>query len=87
MRCGAECGTLTLGLREVTLLNTGLEGAVEQRVEHGVGSSDLVVGLDILLQALTAIEKVMLEFVLSQCGLSHPKPESRWLHASPVRGA
>lgn len=55
-RSRAESRTLTLGLLEVTLLNTGLEGAVEQRVEHGVGGSDLVVGLYVLLQALTAVE-------------------------------
>lgn len=49
---------LTLGLDKDTLVDTGLQGAVEQRVEHGVGGGvDVVVGLDILLQALTAIPK------------------------------
>lgn len=47
---------LTLGLQEHALLNTGLEGAVEEGVEHGVGSVDVVVGLDILLQALATMD-------------------------------
>jgi hypothetical protein len=45
---------LTLGLLENTLLATGLQRLVEKRVEHVVGDIDLVVGLDILLQGLTA---------------------------------
>lgn len=49
---------LTLGLNEDTLVYTGLEGTVEEGVEHGVAGIELVVGLDILLQALTAA-KVM----------------------------
>lgn len=39
----------------MTLLDTSLEGTVEERVKHAVGGSDLVVGLDVLLQALAAI--------------------------------
>lgn len=50
----------TLGLQEDTLLNTTLEGAVEEGVEHGVGGVDVVVGLDVLLQALAAVEGTML---------------------------
>ena len=46
---------LTLGLLEDALLNTRLQGLVEQGVEHVVGGSDVVVGLDILLEALTAV--------------------------------
>jgi hypothetical protein len=45
----------TLWLSKDALLDTGSEGTVEQRVEHGVGG-DLVVGADILLQGGTAGE-------------------------------
>jgi hypothetical protein len=45
----------TLWLSEDTLLNARLQGSVEQRVKHGVGSRDLVVGLDILLEGDTAV--------------------------------
>jgi hypothetical protein len=38
-------------LSEDTLLDTRLERAVEQRVEHVVVGRDLVVGLDILLES------------------------------------
>ncbi len=48
--------TRTLGLSEDTLLDTRLESAVEQRVEHVVGGGDLVVGLDILLEGDAAIQ-------------------------------
>lgn len=48
--------THTLWLSEDTLLDTRLEGAVEQRVEHGVGCSDLVVGLDVLLEGDAAMQ-------------------------------
>jgi hypothetical protein len=41
--------THTLWLSEDTLLDTRLKSTVEQRIEHGVGGGDLVVGLDILL--------------------------------------
>lgn len=50
-----RCARLTLGLKEVTLLHTSLEGTVEEGVEHAVGGSDLVVGLDVLLQALATM--------------------------------
>jgi len=49
--------TRTLWLSEDTLLDTRLESAVEQRVEHGVGCGDLVVGLDILLEGDAAVQK------------------------------
>jgi hypothetical protein len=49
----------TLGLGEVTLLNAGLQGLVEQRVELSLGcGGDLVVGLDVFLDGLTASENV-----------------------------
>ena len=44
----------TLRLLEDTLLNTGLQGLVEQRVEHVVRDVQGVVGLDVLLEGLTA---------------------------------
>jgi hypothetical protein len=47
---------LTLGLSEFLLLDTGLDGLVELGVESGRRrDGDLVVGLDILLDRLTAI--------------------------------
>jgi hypothetical protein len=46
----------TLWLSEDTLLDTRLESAVEQRVEHGVGCRDLVVGLDVLLESDAAVQ-------------------------------
>lgn len=49
---GASRGTLGLG--EEALFNTGLEGLVEERIEHVVRNVQSVVGLDILLQRLTA---------------------------------
>jgi len=48
--------TRTLWLSEDTLLDTRLEGAVEQRVEHVVGRGDLVVGLDVLLEGDAAMQ-------------------------------
>lgn len=50
---------LTLGLDKDTLVYTGLEGTVEEGVEHGVAGIELVVGLDILLQALTAVNDML----------------------------
>jgi hypothetical protein len=44
-------------LSEDTLLNTRFEGSVKQRVEHGVGGGDLVVGLDVFLEGDTAMRK------------------------------
>jgi hypothetical protein len=47
----------TLGAREVTLLLTRGDGAVDMALEGGVGHvADLVVGLDVLLDGLTAVE-------------------------------
>jgi hypothetical protein len=43
----------TLGLSEVALLNTGLDGLVELSIESGLGSDvDLVVRRDVLLDSL-----------------------------------
>ena len=44
-------------MSEDTLLDTRLERAVEQRVEHVVVGRDLVVGLDILLESDAAGQK------------------------------
>jgi hypothetical protein len=49
--------TRTLWLSKDTLLDTRLERAVEQRVEHVVVGRDLVVGLDILLECDAAARK------------------------------
>lgn len=59
----SECGewtrqrrAQTFGLREVALLNTSLQGLVEQGVELGLGGDgDVVVCLDILLDSLSAV--------------------------------
>lgn len=67
---------LTLGLDEDSLVDTGLEGTVEEGVEHGVGLGlNVVVGLHVLLEALSAVGR-MLALVLS-----HIEAESRWPHA------
>lgn len=52
--------TLTLGLGEFILLNSGLDSLVELRVKDTLGSDvDLVVSLNILLDSLTtAIGKI-----------------------------
>lgn len=44
----------TLWLSKDTLLDTRLQRAVEQRVEHSIGSVDLIVRLDIFLESNTA---------------------------------
>ena len=44
----------TLGLLKETLLDTRLQGLVEERVEHAVTNIDGVVGPDILLEGLPA---------------------------------
>jgi hypothetical protein len=45
---------LTLGLSELALLNTGLDGLVELSIEGGLRSDvDLVVRRDVLLDSLT----------------------------------
>lgn len=52
----------TLGLSKDALLNASLQGLVEERVEHVVrDSAQVVVGLDILLQGLTAGAIAVLE--------------------------
>jgi hypothetical protein len=48
---------LTLWLTELALLNTCLQGLVEQRIEHLIGSIDVVVGLDVLLESNTAVRR------------------------------
>lgn len=45
----------TLGLLKDALVNTSLQGLVEQRVEHLVRDVDGVVRLDILLELLTTM--------------------------------
>ena len=45
-----KMATRTLWLSEDTLLDTSLEGSVEQRIEHGICGVDLVVGSNILLE-------------------------------------
>jgi hypothetical protein len=48
---------LTLGTRELALLLTRLNGAVDVGLESLIGKVvDLVVGLDVLLDSLTAVE-------------------------------
>lgn len=53
--------TRTLGLLEDTLLNAVLERFVEERVEHVLRDADGVVGLDVLLQRLSAAAISVLE--------------------------
>lgn len=49
---------LTLGLAELSLLNASLDGLVELRVERGLRrDGDLVVGLHVFLDRLTAATK------------------------------
>ena len=57
----AQCKSLlttkdghTLWLDEISLLDAGLQGLVEEIVEHVIGDSDVVVGLDVLLEGWTA---------------------------------
>lgn len=50
-----QCERLTLWLTELALLDTRLQGPVEENIEHLIGSIDVVVGLDIFLQSNTAI--------------------------------
>jgi hypothetical protein len=44
-------------LSELSLLNSDLKSLVEESIKHLIGGSDLVVGLDILLQSRTAVPK------------------------------
>jgi hypothetical protein len=48
-------------LSENTLLNTCLQGTVEERIEHGVGGGDVVVGANVLLDLHTAVPKLVLK--------------------------
>lgn len=53
---------LTLGLGEVTLLDTGLDGLVEHAIKGSLSSRrDLVVGLNIFLDGLAAVTSVSFE--------------------------
>lgn len=46
----------TLGLLKVTLLDARLQGFVEERVELSLGGDgDVVVGLDVLFDSLSAV--------------------------------
>lgn len=54
-------GEPTLGLLEDTLLNTSLQGLVEERVEHVLGDGDVVVLANILLELLSAGTIAVLE--------------------------
>lgn len=55
----------TLGLLEGALVDTRLQGLVEERIEHVVADiGEVVVGLDILLEGLTAGWRVSDMFVL-----------------------
>jgi hypothetical protein len=47
----------TLWLSEDSLVNTSLQGTVEQRVEHSTLGDTLVVGLDILLESDAAMRQ------------------------------
>jgi hypothetical protein len=59
---GLGCATeikLTLGLKEITLLNTDLDRLVELAIKGILGSRrKLVVGLDVFLDRLTAVMKI-----------------------------
>ena len=59
----------TLWLFKNTLFNTGPQRLVEERVKHGVGDRQVVVGLDKLLQRLArrAIAILELKCVLALC--------------------
>merc|ERR1712000_747938 len=48
--CELGSSGASLWLSKDTLLDTGLQGSVEQRIEHGICGVDLVVGSDILLE-------------------------------------
>lgn len=65
---GAARGALGLG--KDALFDAGLEGLVEERVEHVVRDVQGVVGLDVFLEGLTAGAIAVLElfWVVSICG-------------------
>ena len=56
-----DASVLTLGLLEDTLLNTSLEGLVEEGVEHVLGDGNAVVLANILLELLSARTVAVLE--------------------------
>jgi hypothetical protein len=47
--------SLTFWLAKLALLNTGLQGLIEEGIKHFVCGIDFVVGLDILLEGNTAV--------------------------------
>ena len=56
MLTSIEQDVLTLGTRKVTLLLTRRDGTVDMAPEGGIAEvADLVVGLDVLLDSLTAV--------------------------------
>lgn len=56
MRLNSEIvKTLTLWLAKLALLNTSLQGLIEEGIEHLVCGIDFVVGLDIFLEGNTAV--------------------------------
>lgn len=56
MRLNSEIvETLTLWLAKLALLNTSLQGLIEEGIEHLVCGIDFVVGLDIFLEGNTAV--------------------------------
>lgn len=58
MGCATEI-KLTLGLKEITLLNTNLDRLVELAIKGILRSRrKLVVGLDVFLDRLTAVMKI-----------------------------
>lgn len=61
-RGGLRCATeirLTLGLKEIALVNTNLDRLVELAIKGILGSRrKLVVGLDVFLDRLTAVMKI-----------------------------
>lgn len=58
LRCATEI-RLTLGLKEITLVNTNLDRLVELAIKGILGRRrKLVVGLDVFLDRLTAVMKI-----------------------------
>ena len=66
-----EQDVLTLGTRKVTLLLTRRDGTVDMAPEGGIAEvADLVVGLDVLLDSLTAVGRSQRE-LLCASGRKH----------------
>lgn len=58
LRCATEI-RLTLGLKEIALVNTNLDRLVELAIKGILGCRrKLVVGLDVFLDRLTAVMKI-----------------------------